>query len=108
VRHDDQVRCLQPNADRRNQRVIQVPKVSVRRRLQLLADRADKRGPQTELRELELQQPHVIAYLRDWPERYDLERVSPEDADVGLSPGLVVLEESGVVGQARADLFDAG
>ncbi len=63
VRHDDQVRGVQPIADRCDERGMKLAKMRLGRRLQLRGERADIVRPETELRELELQQPQEVPYL---------------------------------------------
>ena len=107
VGHDDQMCGVQATADRRDQRFMKLAKMSISRRLKLFAERADELGSQTEFRELELQQPHVIPYASDRPQRHDVEPVLPHHTDVGLPARLVVLEENSVAPQARANLLYA-
>ncbi len=107
VRHDDEVRRLQPIADGRNERSVELAKMRLGRGLELIGERADVGGLQAELGQLELQERDPFANLGSIPQRDDVEPIAPDDAHVVAPAGLVVLEEDRVGLQDRSNLVEA-
>src|SRR4026207_204550 len=81
--------------DRREQLVEQFVEMSLRRGEQRVAERADVIAPKPELRELELQHPHVLGHARHDRYRRDFERVAIEQAEHDAIVDLEVLDERG-------------
>src|SRR5688572_20990039 len=106
VRHHNQMFGVQTLANGRDQQGIQLAQMGVSRCLQLRGERLDVSRVESELRELELQQPYDMPQVRDRTERYDVELVAAKNTDVGLAAGLVILEQKRAARQARANLLE--
>ncbi len=107
VRHHDEVRRLQPIADRRDERGIELAQMGLGRGLELFGKGGDVAGLQAELGQLKLQERDPLADLRRVAQGDDLELIASDDAHVVLPARLVVLQEDRVGLQDRANLLEA-
>ena len=108
VGHDDQRSAAEQVAQRRDERFVKRAKVRFASPACRRRSSAPVNGrPETELRQLELQQPQETPHLRNGSEGHDVEAIASDDATVDLPAGLVVLEQDRVRCEARTNVLDA-